>query len=153
VPGRRALLVIGAAAAVLLLIACYHDLRHRRIYNWLPLALTLVALLRWLAAGELGPALSAAGAAGLVFVFVALLFCQGWIGGGDVKLVSATVFLLGAPETLPLLLLTAIIGGIMAVWVLCSRRQSGETPTLPYGVAIATAAIALLALEGHRWIT
>ncbi len=145
--------VIGAAAAVLLLIACYDDVRHRRIYNWLPLAVTLLALLKWLVTGELVPALSAAGAAGLVFVFAALLFCRGWIGGGDVKLVSATVFLLGAPETLPLLLLTALIGGVMAVWMLCSRRRRGERPTLPYGVAIATAAIAFMALGGHGWIT
>jgi prepilin peptidase CpaA len=143
--------VTGAAASILLLIACYHDVRHRRIYNWLPLAVTLVAVLKWLAAGQLAPALSAAGAAGLVFVFAALLFCQGWIGGGDVKLVSATVFLLGAPEALPLLLLTALIGGIMAVWVLRSWRQRDDRPTLPYGVAIATAAIALMALEGQGW--
>lgn len=145
--------MIAVAASILLLIACYHDVRHRRIRNWLPLAVTLVASVKWLAAGELVPALSAAGAAGFVLVFSALLFCQGWIGGGDVKLLSATAFLLGAPEALPLLLLTAIIGGIMAIAVLCYLRQRGDTPGLPYGVAIATAAIALLALDGHRWIT
>ena len=142
--------LIAAAASILLLIACYHDVRHRRIQNWLPLAITLVASVKWLAAGELVPALSAAGAAGFVLAFAALLYCQGWIGGGDVKLLSATVFLLGAPAALPLLLLTAMIGGIMAVAVLCHLR--GDAPGLPYGVAIATAAIALMALDGHRWL-
>jgi len=144
--------VIGAAASVLLLIACYHDVRQRRIHNWLPLAVTLLAWLKWLASGELAPALSAAGAAGLVFALSALLFCRGWIGGGDVKLVSATVFLLGAPEALPLLLMTATIGGIMAIPVLCSPSQRGDSPTLPYGAAIATAAIALMALAGRGWL-
>jgi prepilin peptidase CpaA len=144
--------VIGAAAAILLLIACYHDLRHRRIHNWISFAVTVVASLKWGASGELAPALAAVAAAGFVFVFSALLFCQGWIGGGDVKLMSATVFLLGAPEALPLLLLTAVIGGIMAISVLCSSRQQGDTAALPYGVAIATAAIALMALDGHGWI-
>jgi prepilin peptidase CpaA len=81
----------------------------------------------------------------------ALLYCQDWIGGGDVKLLSATVFLLGAPEALPLLLLTAMVGGMMAVPLLCSLRQSGVRPGLPYGVAIATAALALLALGGRGW--
>jgi Flp pilus assembly protein protease CpaA len=113
--------VIGAAASILLLIACYDDVRHRRIHDWLPI--------------------------------VVVLFCQGWVGGGDVKLAGATVFLLGAPKALPLLLLTAIIGGIMAIGVLCSLRQSGARPALPYGVAIASAAIALIALDRHGWIT
>lgn len=144
--------MIAAAASILLLIACYYDLRHRRIQNWLPIAVTAVASVKWLAAGELAPALAAAGAGGLVFVFLTLLFCQGWIGGGDVKLVSATVFLVGAGEALPLLLMTAMIGGIMAITVLCSLRQSGERPPLPYGVAIAMAAIALLALDRQGWI-
>jgi prepilin peptidase CpaA len=144
--------VIAAAASIVLLIACYGDVRHRRIQNWLPLAVTLLASVKWLAAGELAPALSAAGAAGTVFVFTALLFAQGWIGGGDVKLMSATVFLVGAPEALPLLLLTAIIGGIMAIAVLCHLRRRRETLGLPYGVAIAMAAMAVLALDGLRWI-
>jgi prepilin peptidase CpaA len=145
--------VIGAAASILLLIACYDDVRHRRIHDWLPIVVVLLALLKWLAAGQVAPAISAAAAAGFVFAFSALLFCQGWVGGGDVKLAGATVFLLGAPKALPLLLLTAIIGGIMAIGVLCSLRQSGVRPALPYGVAIASAAIALIALDRHGWIT
>jgi prepilin peptidase CpaA len=145
--------LIGAAASILLLIACYDDVRHRRVHDWLPISVTLLALLKWLAAGQVVPVLSAAAAAGFVFAFSALLFCQGWVGGGDVKLASATVFLLGAPKALPLLLLTAIIGGIMAIGVLCLVRRSGELPAPPYGVAIATAAMALMALDGHGWIT
>jgi prepilin peptidase CpaA len=144
--------VIGFAASILFLLACYHDIQRRRIQNWLPLAVTLVALLKWLAAGHLAPALSAAGVAGLVFAVSALLSCQGWLGGGDVKLMSASVFLLGAPEALPLLLLTAMIGGIIAAMVLCSLRQNGARPAVPYGVAISAATIALLALDGHGWI-
>jgi len=146
------LLVIEAAASLLLLIACLEDVRHRRIGNRLPAAVALAALLKWLAVGELAPALAAAGAAGSVFALFALCYCRAWVGGGDVKLASAAAFLLGAPATLPLLLLTALIGGILAVAALCSSRHRSVRPTLPYGVAIAMAAIALMALGRHGWM-
>ena len=141
------LLVISAAASVVFLIACYHDIRHRSIPNWLPLAVAGAAVLKWLVIGELASALWALAAAAIVLVVSALLFSQGWIGGGDVKLAAAAVLLLGAPATLQFLLLMALIGGALAVWLLISHRRAAERPTIPYGVAIAVAAIAMMALD------
>ncbi|MGH6982034.1 MAG: prepilin peptidase, partial [Stellaceae bacterium] len=105
------LLVISAAASVVFLIASYHDIRHRSIPNWLPIAVAGAAVLKWLVIGQLAAALWAAAAAAIVFVVSALVFTQGWIGGGDVKLGAAAVFLLGGPATLQFLMLMALIGG------------------------------------------
>jgi prepilin peptidase CpaA len=141
------LLVISAAASVVFLIASYHDIRHRSIPNWLPLAVAGAGVLKWLVIGQLGPALWAAAAAAIVLIVSAILFSQGWVGGGDVKLAAAAVLLLGAPATLQFLLLMALIGGVIAVVLLVSRGRSPQRPTIPYGVAIAAAAIAMMALD------
>lgn len=142
------LLVISAAASVVFLVASYHDIRHRSIPNWLPLAVALAALLKWLAIGQLAPALWAAAAAAIVLAISAIMFSQGWVGGGDVKLMTAAVLLLGAPAALQFLLLMAVIGGVIAVLLLLfSRFRDRRKPTIPYGVAIAAAAIAMMALN------
>ncbi len=147
------LLVICAAASVVLLIASYHDIRHRSIPNSLPLAVTAAAVLKWAVIGQIEPALWALAAAAIVLVASALCFSQGWIGGGDVKLMAAAVLLLGAPATLQFLLLMAVIGGVMGVFLLVTRRHAAPRPTIPYGVAIAAAAIAMMALDrSGLWI-
>jgi prepilin peptidase CpaA len=147
------LLVISAAASVVFLIASYHDIRHRSIPNWLPISVAVAAVLKWSVFGQLAPALWAAGAAAIVFVVSAILFAQGWIGGGDVKLGSAAAFLLGAPATPQFLVLMALIGGAIAVLLLLGWSRERQRPTIPYGVAIAAAAIAMMALDWRTlWV-
>jgi len=152
------LVLISAAAGIVLIIACYFDIRHRSIPNSLPVAVAGVALVKWLVVAQLGTALWAAAAAAIVFIVTAILFAQGWIGGGDVKLAAAAVFFLGAAATPQFLLLMALIGGLIAIAMLLGlgRAQaapgaandgSAERPTLPYGVAIAAAAILVMALD------
>jgi prepilin peptidase CpaA len=143
------LLVISAAASVVFLIASYHDIRHRSIPNALPIAVAGAALLKWLVIGQPTPALWAAGVAAIVFIASALMFAQGWLGGGDVKLLGAAVFLVGAPAALQLLLLMALIGGVLAVLLLIGWGRAHPRPTIPYGVAIAAAAIAMMATNGQ----
>lgn len=158
------LFLVSAAATVVFLIASYHDLRHRSIPNFIPIAIAAAAVAKWLAVGEWAAALWALAAAAAVFAVTALLFAQGWIGGGDVKLVGAAVFLLGAPAAPRFLLLMALIGGVIAVAMLLGlgRRAVARTapdtprsrPTIPYGVAIAAAAIVTMALQSRAlWQT
>ncbi len=141
------LLVICAAASFVFLIACYHDIMHRSIPNALPLAVTGAAALKWAVIGQIEPALWAFAVAAIVLVVSALCFSQGWIGGGDVKLLAAAVLLLGAPATAQFLLLMAVIGGVMAVLLLVVRHHAAQRPTIPYGVAIGAAAIVMMALD------
>ena len=157
------LFLLSAVATVVFLIASYHDIRHRSIPNSLPVAVVAVAAVKWLLIGQFTPALWALAAAAAAFAVTAMLFAQGWIGGGDVKLLSATIFFLGAPAAPRFLLLMALIGGVIAVLIMLAatrvrRRPAVETgappavseaPTIPYGVAIATAAITVIALGRH----
>lgn len=141
------LLVICAAASAVFLIASYHDIRHRSIPNWLPVAVAATGFLKWLVLAQVAPALWALAAGAIVLILSTLLFSQGWIGGGDVKLAAAAVFLLGAPATLEFLLLMALLGGVIAVFLLLARGRVGQRPTIPYGVAIAASAIAIMAMD------
>lgn len=147
------LLLVSVAATIVFLIASYQDIRHRSIPNTLPAVIAGVGVVKWFVIGEVAPALWALVAAAAVLVVTALMFAQGWLGGGDVKLLTAAVFLIGAANLPALLLAMALIGGVLAAAMLAWRHGAGaraETaPTVPYGVAIALAAIAILALDGR----
>jgi prepilin peptidase CpaA len=103
--------------------------------------------------------LAAIGCAAGVIVFGGVLFSRGWIGGGDVKLLAAAALWAGAGAFPPLLLLTGLIGGLLALFFLTPlgaritaardprpERVSADNPRmrgtpLPYGVAIAAAGL------------
>ena len=82
--------------------------------------------------------LSAVGVALAVFLAGAVLFARGWLGGGDAKLLSAATLWAGASQTLGLLLVTGVLGGVLAliVWspfgkfALSARSLFGR-PALP----------------------
>jgi prepilin peptidase CpaA len=143
------LLLVSAAATIVLLIASYQDLRHRIIPDAVPVVIAVLAAVKWAAIGLLSPALWAVAAAVAIFALAAFAFARGWMGGGDVKLMAAVAFLLGAPAAPRFLLVMALIGGALAVVMLAlrPRRPAGEPPSVPYGVAIALGAIASLAFE------
>jgi prepilin peptidase CpaA len=156
VEGLGVLSLVSLAAAALFVIASYQDLRHRSIPDFIPVAVASAALVKWAILGEWAPALWAAAIAGIVFAVTAVMFARGWIGGGDVKLAAATLFLLGAPAAPSFLLGMAIVGGVIAAAMLVWRatRRDKAVPdaapvTVPYGVAIGVAALVMLALEAR----
>lgn len=131
----------------LLLAACAHDLRARRIPNGLVLA-TLGAGLAHAAAAAPAPGLAVA----LLGVLAGLatwlpLYALGMLGAGDVKLFAAAAAWLGPHGVLPATLYAALAGGALAlVWVMHSRlapATAGRGPArrrdarLPYGLAVA----------------
>jgi prepilin peptidase CpaA len=143
------------------LIACYQDIRYRTIPNAVPAAIALLGAIKWILLGKLGIALWAIAAGSAVLAVTTLMFVWGWFGGGDVKLVSAAVFLVGASSAPAFLLGMALLGGFLAVLALirfrrplaagrtgsAARISAGPAPTIPYGVAIALSAIGILALQ------
>jgi len=76
-----------------------------------------------------------------------LPFSLGVLGGGDVKLLAACACVFGLSELLPLAVYTALIGGVIALFVMLWRRVAKieERIRLPYAVPIALA-VAWLAL-------
>ena len=82
-----------------------------------------------------------------VFLFGAMLFSYGVMGGGDVKLLAVTSLWAGGTFFPAFVILTSIAGGLLAIsWgpVLCrffpaiamAKSASGR-PAVPYGIAIA----------------
>lgn len=144
---------IAFAFLALLARAAWGDIRSYRIPNWLVGA--FIAL--FVAAGAAGLIPEdrivehlATGAGALALgVF---LFFRNWIGGGDAKLFAVLALWAGWPETLRLALVTAVVGGAVALFVLWRlRRVRGangvesrpDRPQVPYGVALAVAGLDL----------
>ena len=98
-------------------------------------------------------------AAGCVVLVAAFsLFARGIIGGGDAKLAAATALWLGFDHLLPYLLYASLLGGALSVGLIWFRmaplpdwlarhdwaqRLHGKDAGVPYGIALAAAALAV----------
>ena len=100
--------------AALMLVAAFEDLRRLIIPNALTLSLCLLWPLYVIAAPSLLGTLGALGCALAVFIAGALCFSRGYLGGGDVKLLSASVLLVSPVQVPTLMLSTALAGGLLA---------------------------------------
>ena len=135
--------------AALLVVAAVIDVRTFTISNRLNATVALLAPLYWLSVA-LAPWPGVAvqvGAATAVFIVLAGAFYAGMMGGGDVKLAAALALWFPPAVTLKFLVLMSIAGGaltlLLLVWHRVKRREG--RPEIPYGVAIAFGALAVLA--------
>lgn len=147
-----------------LVFAALSDLVSLRIPNWLTGALALGFPVAALIAGIglSGPGIdwiSHIEAAAAVFAVGAMLFACRILGGGDVKLLAAMALWCGIHLLVPLIFLTAVIGGVFALIVLGLRHSLVQTAILavlrrapaflhakmpiPYGIPIAIAGVML----------
>ena len=137
-----------AALAALLLAAAVTDLKRREIPHWVVIAIAALSLPFWWANGlELWPDIvSQIGVAALIFAFFAAAFAFGWMGGGDVKLLTAIALWLPWKAVILMLVIMSFAGGALTLaMVVWSRVRRGEaTPEIPYGVAIAFAGLWLI---------
>ena len=138
-----------AILAVLLLWAAVVDIRTRTIANGLNLTIALMAPLFWWAMGvDLWPdAALRVGIAAGVFLLFALAFQMGMMGGGDVKLAAALALWFAPANTLFLIVIMSLAGGVLTAIVMIEHRlrKTEGRPEVPYGVAIAFGALWLLA--------
>jgi prepilin peptidase CpaA len=150
-------LILLSIAAAALLFAAIYDVAMRIVPNGLPLIVTVSGLGLNALDGQLLPALFGAA---LVFAGTWQCWRRNWIGGGDVKLLSACALLV-QPATIPELLAgTALAGGVLALLYLAlgrllppvmpaqpasrfgrvwqaERRRIASRLSLPYACAIA----------------
>ncbi len=135
--------------ALMLLWAAVVDIKTRTIANRLNLAIALMAPLFWWAMGvDLWPdAAIRVGVAMAVFILLALLFQLGAMGGGDVKLAAALALWFAPGDTLLLIVLMSLAGGLLTLIVMIEHkiRKNEGRPEVPYGVAIAFGGLWLLA--------
>lgn len=147
---------------VVMVIAAFEDFRRLVIPNLLPIVLCAAWPFYFAANPSLYGALEAIGCALAVFLIGAVLFARGYLGGGDVKLLSAAMLWAGPTQAPALLLLTSLLGGVLALFLLmpigsqmaASARLMLGQPTIPaargmampvpYGVAIAVAGLIVI---------
>ncbi len=146
-----ALIVIGS-----LCFAAYRDFVARQIPDWVSVLCTVAFVVAALVFLESGTFLDGVKLAAPVFIGTFILFAIGQLGGGDVKLLTATALWAGASYALDFLVITAFAGGILASGYLVNRKighllkgnvadadleSTGdvviEPLAVPYGIAIA----------------
>ena len=165
--GVQTVIVVLAMGAFI--AAAYIDVRRRRIPNALSYMIGSLGLLRILLAGDpMAAGWTLAAAAG-VLVVAFMFFWGGTFGGGDAKLLTGAVLLIGYHDLFAFLFLMSVFGAVLAVAILIGDRLiprfrrdkrraavRGATaatarrdvwPTVPYGVAISTAGIIILVLQ------
>ena len=135
--------------ATLLVVAAVTDVRTFTISNKLNLAVALLAPVYWLAVPlSLWPEvpIQIAGAL-IVFILLAAAFYAGMMGGGDVKLAAAIALWFPPVLTIKFLVLMSVAGGVLTLGLLVWHRAKHREgrPEIPYGVAIAFGALAILA--------
>jgi len=137
-----------AALAIALLIAAFTDWRSRKIGNWLNATIALGAPLFWWASGlSLWPEVATQiGIALATFAVLSVLFALKWMGGGDVKLLTALALWIEPTWFLKLLIMMALLGGAltlaMGAWHIARRQR--DRLAIPYGVAISAAGLWVL---------
>jgi prepilin peptidase CpaA len=137
-----------AALAIALLIAAFTDWRSRKIGNWLNATIALGAPLFWWAGGlTLWPEVTTQiGIAIATFAVLSVLFALKWMGGGDVKLLTALALWIEPTWFLNLLIMMALLGGVltlvMGAWHIARRQR--DRLAIPYGVAISAAGLWVL---------
>jgi prepilin peptidase CpaA len=159
--------VLAVAVGILVIVA-YEDVRTRRIPNALSLATAALGLARIAFATDPIDAGYTLAAAIIVFTMTYALFQRGAIGGGDAKILPATVLLIGYPELFGFLFLMSLCGGVLALATLAAERfdlslrrfwrgahvssiarsdrgrVASKGSTVPYGVAVAIAGVITL---------
>lgn len=117
----------GLLFTILLITASVYDLLTREIPNWISLALLITGCLQiHLVAALLGLFLT-----GLPY-FIAAMITNGKIGGGDIKLMAACGFVLGAGGGLLQSILGLLLVLLFAVGIALRRGlQSATVTALP----------------------
>jgi prepilin peptidase CpaA len=165
--GVQTVIVVLAMGAFV--AAAYVDVRRRRIPNALSYMIGSLGLLRILLMGDPTTAGWTLAAAAGVLVVGFMFFWGGTFGGGDAKLLTGAVLLIGYRDLFSFIFLMSLFGGVLALALLIGDRliprfrrvrqpaaapdasaaaaPRDVWPTVPYGVAISAAGMIILVLQ------
>ena len=138
-------LLLGALT-LLLVLAGIEDARTREIANWKNIAIALLAPFWWWACDlQLWPdAAIQVAIAAIVFALFLVPYARGWMGGGDVKMIGALALWFVDWSALAwMLIVMSLVGGVLTIAMMVDqwRRKNTDPVEIPYGVAIAIAAL------------
>jgi prepilin peptidase CpaA len=152
--------LITLVGIALFVFAAYGDVKTFRIPNLLVAAVAFLGIIRLIMISDPSVALYTVGASVALLVVGFVLFWQGFIGGGDAKLITAAALLIGYHDLLSFLLFMGICGAAISLAALVIHKYLplylGPRLTVllprarlavPYGVAIATAGSVTLLLQ------
>ena len=141
------------ALVLLLVSAGIEDARTREIADAKNIAIALLAPLWWWTSGlAVWPGMAVQIVVALAaFLLFAQAFRIGMMGGGDVKMIAAIALWLPLPSLFRMMLVMSIAGGAITIAMLVDHRlrlrkqgDSAAAIEVPYGVAIAIAALMIL---------
>jgi len=156
------LLCIQAAFVFCICYAIVSDFRRLRIANWIPATLMALFLAYAVLRLDVSTFKDHLILAGIVFALGFISFALGWVGGGDVKLLTVLTLWAGPSYGPDLLILTTLGGGLMAFALLLLRNSTqarvlmptaapfrricsfAERGVCPYGLAMGIAALVSL---------
>jgi prepilin peptidase CpaA len=123
VPHSAPIVLLLLAGAGLLTFAALHDFGFRTVPNRISAALLVVGLLLRLLQHDLLWGL-ACGA--IVFVITYIVWLRGWMGGADLKLLTASAVFVAPPMVPTMMIGTSLAGGVLAlIYVLGSLITGG----------------------------
>ena len=131
--------------AIALVVSIYTDVKYRLIFNKITLPIALAAPVYWYATGGFTPL--AIGVhlltATIVFIFFAIAFRFGAMGGGDVKLFGALALWWPWVDVVRMVLYASILGAVVTIIfvIIHKAKQQDGRVRVPYGVAIAFAGL------------
>ena len=140
---------LAAFLFLMLLLASLEDLWRLQIEDWISAGIALAAFLALAIGGMVVGLWQNLLLFALVLGIGTLLFTRGWMGGGDVKLLSACTLWFDLSQGWKMLVAVAIAGGLESLaimllrllpWTDTFRRRVPwlrKDEELPYGVAIA----------------
>jgi prepilin peptidase CpaA len=166
------LIPFSAMTLGLLLVTAWRDVVTRTIPNTIGLLLVATGVIARIVNGGPSALALSAGTALLLFVLLLLAYSRGFIGGGDVKIMTALAVGLSPLDCYIFVIATAIAGGFLGIcYLLLSRRLAGigrrkrtsllgrvvaiefwrirRHRSLPYGVAIAAGGAFVLLHTGN----
>jgi prepilin peptidase CpaA len=139
--------IFSFAGIALFIVAAYSDIKSFRIPNLLVAAVALLGVTRLIAVDDPNVALHTVGASAVLLAIGFALFWQGFIGGGDAKLITAAALLVGYNDLFSFLFFMSLCGAVISITALIIRRKAKAKVYVPYGVAIATAGSVILLFQ------
>ena len=123
--GHTAPLIAGAA---LLVFAALHDIAARTIPNFVSVILIGLGLALRVPAGQLLPSLTLAA---IMFAVCTACWLRGWMGGGDVKLLTAAAVFAPPGNVGDMVIATTLFGGVVGLVYLLARTIVRRTRSVP----------------------